>query len=92
MLGMRGGVLEGEVTEKETGNPLQQAKISIRDARNSAAYVEVFSDKSGHFEFTVPSKPVLLSATARGYETTKFGEEVTLSGGEHRRISLELTH
>ncbi len=90
MLGMRGGVLEGYVADKQTGNPIQQAKITIREVQDAGAYVEVFSDKRGHFEFTVPKKSVRLSATARGYETTKFGGEIILSESEHRRISIEL--
>ena len=94
MLGMRGGVLEGDLRDQETQNPIPQGKVVIRDARNAEAYVEVFPDKlGGQFQFTVPNKPVLVSATAPGYATTYFGnrEEVTLSGGEHRHITIELT-
>lgn len=94
VLGAQGGVLNGQVQGARTHGPIAGAKIRIEDARNSDSYVEVFTNGTGHFRYTVPSKPILISATAPGYERTEFstGVEVTLSPGEHREIVLELEH
>jgi len=90
-LGRRGGVLEGELIDQRSREPIPRCKIMIRDARNPDAYVEVFADRAGHFRFAIPSKPVLISATAPGYKTTKIAKsELMLSGGEHRSIGLRL--
>ena len=90
-LGRRGGVLEGELIDQRSREPIPRCKITIRDARNPDAYVEVFADQAGHFRFAIPSKPVLISATAPGYKTTKIAKsELMLSGGEHRSIGLRL--
>ena len=90
-LGRRGGVLEGELIDQRSREPIPRCKIMIRDARNPDAYVEVFADQAGRFRFAIPSKPVLISATAPGYKTTKIAKsELMLSGGEHRSIGLRL--
>ncbi len=90
-LGKRGGVLEGELIDQQSREPIPRCKITIRDARNAHAYVEVFADQAGHFRFVVPGKPVLISATAPGYKTTKFENgELMLSGGEHHTIVMGL--
>ena len=93
-LGSKGGVLEGDVRDQETQSPVTQAKVTIRDARKPDVFVEVFSDKTGHFQFTVPKKPIQILATAPGYTTTYFGtgEALTLSGGERRSVVIELKH
>jgi Carboxypeptidase regulatory-like domain len=92
ILGNRGGVLVGDLVDKESRDPVPHGKVTISDARNAKAYVEVFADASGHFQFPVPSKPLLLSATATGYSTTRFGggTELTLAAGERREIVFEL--
>jgi len=90
-LGRRGGVLEGELIDQRSREPIPRCKIMIRDARNPDAYVEVFADQAGRFRFAIPSKPGLISATAPGYKTTKIAKsELMLSGGEHRSIGLRL--
>jgi hypothetical protein len=88
VLGKRGGVLAGEVVD-QSGRSIANAKVTIRDARNPHAYVEVFADKNGQFQVTVLSKPLLISATAAGYRASSFAE-LTLSQGEKRRIVLTL--
>ncbi len=91
MLGKRGAILDGELMD-QSGKPIRQGKVTIRDARNPSAYVDVFTDATGKFQFAVPSKPLLISATANDYKTTAFegGSEITLLEGEHRTIVLEL--
>jgi hypothetical protein len=94
VLGTRGGMLAGEVRDRQTHRSLAGAKIRIQDATNSGAYVEVFSNSNGHFQYTVPSKPLLISAVAPGYKVTSFegGAEITLSPGGHREFQLDLEH
>ena len=88
-LGLRGGMLEGAVLDKATQSALPKAKVTIRDARDPRAFVEVFTDETGHFQFTVPRKPLRVSASAHGYRASD-PEAVTLSAGEHRSVVLEL--
>jgi hypothetical protein len=94
VLGKRGGILAGEVIDQTARKPIPNGKVAIVDARNKGAYVEVFADAYGQFQFTVPSKLVLVSATAPRYKAAAFaaGAGVTLSGGEHRQIVFELEH
>ena len=92
LLGTQGGILEGQVQDAHTRNSLAGAKIRIQDVRNSDVYVEVFTDRAGHFQYTVPSKPVLISAPAPGYKVAVFesSAELLLSRGERREVDLEL--
>jgi len=92
ILGAQGGIISGEVQDAHTSKPVVDAKIRIQDARNSDAYIEIFTDPAGHFHYTVPSKPLLITAAAPGYKMTAFegGAEVTLAPGEHREFQLEL--
>ena len=91
-LGAKGGILEGHVNDGATKLPIQKAKVTISDVQEPKAYVDIFTNAGGGFQFTVPNKPVVISATAAGYKTTQFkrGKELTLSGGEHRDVVIEL--
>lgn len=89
MLGSRGGILEGEIRDDNGGLPIPGAKVTIRDAHNPAAFVEIFSNADGHFQFTVPARPVSVSAMARGYKTSP-AEDVMLSNGDHRVVHISL--
>jgi hypothetical protein len=92
VLGKKGGVLEGRLRDSATLLPIPKAKITIRDARNPEAFVEIFTDKAGHFQYTVPSKPIQIVATAAGHIAAFYanGAELTLSEGEHRAVDLDL--
>jgi hypothetical protein len=90
MLGTRGGIVEGEVYDQRTQRPIPKAKVTVSDVRNPDAYVEVFTNDVGAFHFTVPSRDVLISATAAGHSRKTFGEGMILSGGERRHIVVEL--
>jgi hypothetical protein len=57
VVGSKGGTLEGEVRDRTTGLPIRSAEITIRDAHDSKAFVEVFSDAAGHFRFTFQAGP-----------------------------------
>ena len=94
ILGKKGAVLEGYAYDARSKTAIAGSKVTLLDARNPHAIVELTPDKSGHFQFTVPSKPILVFASAPGYKTARLanGQPVTLSSGEHRAISLELNH
>jgi len=91
-LGALGGIIDGNLQDSLTHKPLVGGKVRIQDARNSDAFVEVFTDSSGRFQFTVPCKPLVISTTASGHKPTAFqsGEQVILSSGEHRHLEFEL--
>lgn len=91
VLGSRGATLEGEVRDP-TGAPVRKAKVTISDADQPQAYVEVFTNDMGQFHFTVPAKPIAIQATATGYVSSNLdgGERVTLSSGERRQVEIEL--
>ena len=92
VLGGKGGILEGEVHDKARRLPIQKTKITLTDAQNAKAYVEIFTNDEGRFQFTVPSKAIVISAIATGYHSTQFneGKALTLSGNEHRTVVVEL--
>ncbi len=91
-LGSKGGILEGDLRDKVTHRPIPKAKITISDASRPKAFVEVFTDANGHFQFTVPSRALLVSVSARGYKISSFesGRPLTLSAGERRAVFLEI--
>jgi hypothetical protein len=91
-LGARGGTLEGSIYDEVTRMPIGNAKVTIKDARSPSAYVEVFTNNAGRFQFAVPPKPITLSAIAPGYATAYYqnSETLLLSDGEHRSVSLPL--
>jgi hypothetical protein len=92
MLGAKGGILIGEIRDQQSHGAISQSKVVLRDVRNPDGFVELTSDSQGRFQFTVPNKPVTILATAAGYQTLQFmgGKPITLSGGEQRKITLEM--
>lgn len=92
-LGQRGGILEGIMLDKDT-RAFISGKVVIRDAHKAEAFVEVSADSSGRFRFAVPTKPVLVVASAPGYQEQTYdgGRELTLSVGEERSIEIKLAH
>lgn len=93
VLGMRGGVLAGDLRDEATQQAVPNGKLTIRDARQHDAFVELSANQGGHFQFTVPNKPVQIAATAPGYEMARYGngQEIALSDGEHRSVTIWLT-
>jgi Carboxypeptidase regulatory-like domain len=94
VLGSKGGVLSGDLRDDATERAIPGAKVTIRDAWRHEVFVEVFVNEVGHFQFTVPNRPIRILATAPGYEATRYGKgaELTLSQGERRSVTLDLTH
>ena len=91
VLGQKGGIIEGDLLDSQSHEPIVCGKITIRDSSNVNAYVEITTDRDGRFRFTIPSRQISISATAPGYRGAQFSEgAVRLSGGEHRSISIKL--
>jgi hypothetical protein len=88
-LGDRGGIIEGNVRDSETGRPIPNSKVTIRSRGKPQAFVEVFTDGSGRFSYTVPPKLVVISAVANGY-AQGFETEVRVSGGERGTVDITL--
>jgi hypothetical protein len=92
VLGVRGGILIGEIHDRQSHNAIARATVILRDIRNPDAFVVLTSDGQGRFQFTVPNKPFTISATAAGYQVMRFmdGKPLTLSGGEKREVAIEM--
>ena len=89
VLGVRGGVLDGTVRVGNSTLPISGAKVTISEANNPAAFVEVFSNDDGRFQFTVPAKSISVSVTASGYKPAQV-QEFIISGGQHRTLDISL--
>jgi hypothetical protein len=94
VLGSRGGIIYGSAQDADTHTPVADAKIRLQDARKSVAFVDIFTNRAGQFQYAVPSKPIVISVTAPGYKpaAAQMGAEVTLAPGERRQIDIELRH
>jgi len=66
--------------------------VTIQDSHNAKRFVELFTNSDGYFQFAIPSKPVIILASARGYSPVYFEnrEPLLLPNGEQREISIEL--
>ena len=93
VLGTKGGILQGDLRDEVTQQMVPRGKVTIRDARQHDAFVVVFANEMGRFEFTVPNKPIQVLATAPGYRVAYYrdGAELTLSEGEHRNVIIGLS-
>ncbi|MGH9499076.1 MAG: MSCRAMM family protein [Terriglobales bacterium] len=91
VLGVRGAFVDGEVHDVRSGKPLKDAKVTIADASDSRAYVEVFTNASGEFHFAMPAKHIMISATADGYiSSEKRPQRISPSPGEHVKVAIDL--
>lgn len=93
ILGSKGGILQGTLRDQVSRRPISDGKVVIRDARDPRAFVELTTDKKGDFSFAVPSKPMVICAHASGFMRTCVanGREQTLSAGEHRSFTIDLS-
>jgi hypothetical protein len=93
ILGEQGGILHILIRDGASLRPLAGAKAIIRDARDGRAFVELTADEQGNIQFAVPHKGLVILAEAPRYSRKSFhnGEEVRLSSGEQREITLDLT-
>lgn len=92
VLGAKGGILVGDLRDRQSHVGISHGKVILRDAGDPSAFVELTTDGQGRFQFTVPNKAFTILASAPGYKTAHFmdGQPLTLSGGEQRNITLEL--
>jgi len=89
-LGTPGGVVNGELLDNVTQNPIAKGEITISDAKDPRAFVELYSDEAGHFRFVVPPRPLAISAVAPGYDKARIGEgaALNLSNCEGKKIVI----
>jgi hypothetical protein len=94
VLGAKGGILVGDLRDRQSHGAIPHGTIILRDARDPKAFVELTADGQGRFQFTVPNKAFTILATASEYETVQFqnGQTLLLSNGERRNITIELDH
>jgi len=92
ILGAKGGILVGNLRDRQSHGAISHGKVILRDARDSNRFVELTTDGQGRFQFTVPNKAFTILATAPGYKAAYFmnGQSLILSSGEQRNITLEL--
>jgi hypothetical protein len=90
VLGTRGGIVVGDLQDEVIQHAVPNGKLIIRDARQHEAFDEVSANQIGHFQFTVPNKPVQILTTATGYMAASYGNraELLLSEGEHRSLTI----
>jgi len=93
ILGAKGGVLIGDIRDLRSHGAIPHGKVILRDPRNPRGFVELTTDGQGRFQFTVPNKAFTILASAPGYKAVHFmnGQPLTLSGGEQRNITVELS-
>lgn len=92
ILGAKGGLVEGLLRDNVTLQPIPNGKVVLRDATNPDIFVEITTDNHGRFAFVVPSKQILVTATAPGYLAMSLANarQLSLSGGERRDITIGL--
>jgi hypothetical protein len=90
--GSRGGFLYGTLRSQRDRSPVPHATVTISDAHNKGAYVQLFTDSRGQFKLAIPSKPVVVTAAAPGHTGGSFGngQELTLLPGEYVSLVIEL--
>lgn len=74
-------VLQGRIVDGKNNTPLISATVLLGEKGT-------ISDLDGAFELHVPAGTYILSVTYVGYEP--FQESITLTGGEERKIVIEL--
>lgn len=90
LLGARGGVVDIDVVDSTTRDPVPKAQIRLQDAHDEKVWVDVYADQAGHLSFAVPHRQLRILASAPGYADTRVAEEVLLAGGERRPLVIEL--
>jgi hypothetical protein len=95
-LGPPDGILEGVVVNAATKTRIANARIALRREQPEAIYSGSLP-QDAHFLFALPSVPIGISITAPGYLPWTYKDpkialdKITLSGSDHRTLSVELT-
>lgn len=80
-------LIEGYVTDKQTGEPISEATITFRDSEGNI-YKELSTDKSGYFSVnTNKYQTYTIRATHDMYDTD---EKISEAGYESQRIDFQL--
>lgn len=97
-LGEKGAILDGDLQDANTYQPIKAATITLRRADNLDAAYRTSSDPAhpGHFRVVVPlSAPFTVEIESKGYQPWKFRshaqeETVTLNKGDSKHLSVKL--
>jgi hypothetical protein len=92
VLGRRGAFVEGTVRNASNHVAIRGAKVKFELVANSVAFVEVFTDANGRFQFAIPAKPIRVTVSANGFKEVAIdgGAGMALSSGERRTLLTEL--
>lgn len=60
-------VIQGQVIDNETSEPIENSKVLVVDSE-----VFVFTDKNGSFEIPISDYPVALEVSAMGYKSIRY--------------------
>lgn len=87
-LGSPGGFVKGAIIDERTREPVPGSSLWFAIQADPGKFLSFRADEHGSFETLVPSQPLVLSASAAGYQA----QEVTLSlkSGEHKSLTIEL--
>jgi len=97
-LGEKAAILDGDLQDANTNQPIKAATIILRRADNPDALYRTSSDAAhpGHFRVVVPSStPFTVEIDSKGYKPWKFRsqaqeERVTLNKGESKHLTVKL--
>lgn len=87
-LGQPGGSIFGQVLDSTSGKPVPGAQVLIVDANDPQAYVKLTTDAFGRFSYTVLSKQLRVSGSARGYAPAGPQQDIHLAKGEKRQVTI----
>ena len=92
-LGEQGGTPRILLRDGETKRPILRAKVTVRDAENAAAFVELSADNQGKIFFAAPHKLLIVTASAPGYREGSHGDEMLEpSDGRNTDLTFDLAH
>src|SRR5262249_30580525 len=88
VLGEKFGRISG-VVKDDRGNPLSIATLRLTAAGNPTRIYGTSIEGDGAFVVTVPPEPVIIEASADGYETFK-SESLNVSRGAVKKLHIHL--
>jgi hypothetical protein len=89
-LGEKLGVVSGTVKDV-AGKPLSIATLRLTVVGNPSRFFGTSIEDDASFAVTVPSEPVVLEVSAKGYETFR-SENLKVSSGVVKRLQIRLRH
>lgn len=79
--------ITGTIKDDETGQPIADAKVIVRDAQNDIVEI-VYTNEAGEYQVSLPQGSYNVKVTKNRYETIE--KQVTFNNSNEKRISLDL--